>query len=149
MYIACAGLIGIVADVLISVFMRYVLNSAPAWAEQVALLLVINVAMFGASAGVRDEGHIGMESLIGLLPKNAQFWIGSLVGVFTVVFGVMLVWGSTMMGLSVMGGTIPTLGVTEFFRYLPGMIAGVLITLFSIEHLIAMFTDKEVIPSWH
>ena len=29
------------------------------------------------------------------------------------------------------------------------MIAGVLITLFSIEHLIALFTGKEVVPSWH
>ena len=80
MYIAVTCLLGIVATVVGSVFWRYVLNDAPAWSEQVALMLVINVAMFGAAAGVRDEGHIGMESMVGLLPKPYQFWIGQIVG---------------------------------------------------------------------
>lgn len=149
MYIAVVGLLGIVADVLGSVFWRYLLNDAPAWSEQVALLLVINVAMFGASAGVRDEGHIGMESLTGLLPGKIQRWVGAIVGGLTIVFGLILCWGSTMMGISVWPNSIPTVGISEFYRYLPCIIAGVLIVSFSIEHLIAMFTEKEVIPSWH
>ena len=149
MYIAVAGLIGIVIVVVSSVFWRYVLNDSPIWSEQVALLLVIIVAMSGASAGVRDEGHIGLESLIGLLPEKTQFWIGSLVGVLTVFFGALLCWGATKMGLAVMPNIIPTLHISEFYRYLPCIIAGVLIMSFSIEHLIAMFTDKKVIPSWH
>ena len=66
MYLAVAGLFGIVIVVVGSVFMRYIMNDAPSWTEQVALIMVICVAMFGASAGVRDEGHIGMESLVGL-----------------------------------------------------------------------------------
>jgi TRAP-type C4-dicarboxylate transport system permease small subunit len=149
MYIAVACLLGIVVTVVGSVFWRYVLEDAPAWSEQVALILVINVAMFGAAAGVRDEGHIGMESLVGLLPKPMQFWIGNIVGFFSILFGVSLVWGCTMMALSVWPNGIPTLGISEAWRYIPCVIAGVLIILFSIEHLIAMYTDKEVIPSWH
>ena len=54
MYIAVTCLLGIVAVVVGSVFWRYVLKDAPAWSEQVALILVINVAMFGAAAGVRE-----------------------------------------------------------------------------------------------
>lgn len=149
MYIAVTGLLGIVAVVVGSVFWRYILNDAPAWSEQVALLLVINVAMFGAAAGVRDEGHIGMESLTGLLPKKGQFYIGAIVGVITIVFGCILAWGSTMMAISVWPNGIPTLSISEAYRYMPCTAAGVLIVLFSIEHLIAMFTDKEVVPSWH
>lgn len=149
MYIAVSCLLGIVGVVVGSVIWRYVLNDAPAWSEQVALLLVINVAMFGAAAGVRDEGHIGMESLTGLLPKKAQFWIGSIVGVITIVFGLLLSWGTATMAASVWSNAMPTLGISEAYRYLPCTISGVLIILFSIEHLIAMFTDKEVVPSWH
>lgn len=148
MYIAVAGLLGIVVVVVSSVFWRYVLNDSPIWSEQVALLLVINVAMFGGSAGVRDEGHIGLESLIGLLPKPAQFWIGTLVGLITVLFGALLCWGATNMGMAVKPNMIPTLHISEFCRYLPCIIAGVLIVLFSIEHLFAMFNDEEVKPSW-
>lgn len=149
MYLAVACLLGIVGVVVGSVIWRYVLNDAPAWSEQVALLLVINVAMFGAAAGVRDEGHIGMESLVGLLPKPYQFWIGQIVGFFSILFGVALVWGCSKMALSVWPNGIPTLGISEAWRYIPCVVASVLIILFSIEHLIAINTDKEVVPSWH
>ena len=149
MYIAVAGLLGIVGVVVGSVIWRYILNDAPAWSEQVALLLVINVAMFGAAAGVRDEGHIGMESLIGLLPPNMQFWVGNIVGLLSIVFGAALVWGCSMMAMSVWANGIPTLGISEAWRYAPGVFSGILIILFSIEHLIAMHLEKEVVPSWH
>ena len=149
MYLAVACLLGIVVVVVGSVFWRYVLNDAPAWSEQVALILVINVAMFGAAAGVSDEGHIGMESLVGLLPKAYQFWIGNIVGLFSILFGVSLVWGCSMMAISVWPNIMPTLGISEAWRYIPCVVAGVLIILFSIEHIIAMITGKEVSPSWH
>ena len=149
MYIAVTCLLGIVAVVVGSVFWRYVLKDAPAWSEQVALILVINVAMFGAAAGVRDEGHIGMESLVGLLPKTYQFWVGNIVGLFSILFGVSLVWGCSKMAISVWSNIMPTLGISEAWRYIPCVIAGALIILFSIEHIIAIITDKEVSPSWH
>jgi TRAP-type C4-dicarboxylate transport system permease small subunit len=101
LYAAVAGLLRIVGVVVCSVFWRYVLNNAPARSEQVALILVISVAMFGAAAGVRGEGHIGMESLVGLLPKNIQFWIGNIVGFFTITFGVAVTWGCSMMAEAV------------------------------------------------
>src|SRR5690242_5927890 len=74
MYIACACLAGLLIVVVYGVVQRYVFNNAPPYVEQVALLLVISVAMFGASAGVRDAGHIGMDSLVMVLPPRAQFW---------------------------------------------------------------------------
>ena len=149
MYIAVAGLLSIVGVVVGSVIWRYILNDAPAWSEQVALILVINVAMFGAAAGVRDEGHIGMESLVGLLPKKMQYVVGNIVGLFSITFGLALAWGFSMMALSVWPNGIPTLGISEAWRYIPGIVAGTLIISFSIEHLIAMAQAKEVIPSWH
>ncbi len=149
MYVAVAALLGIVAIVDYGVVKRYVFNDSQPYVEQVALILVITVAMFGASAGVRDEGHIGMESLVGLLPPRAQFWVGVTVGLLTILFGVLLFGGCVMMAISVYDNLIPTLGISESIRYLPGIIAGVLIVLFSIEHLIAMARGREVVKSWH
>ena len=46
------------------VFGRYVLNSSPTWAESLALVLILYVTLIGAAVGVRDAGHIGMDSLL-------------------------------------------------------------------------------------
>lgn len=149
LYIACVCLAGLLGVVVYGVVMRYVFNDAPPYVEQVALLLVISVAMFGAAAGVRDAGHIGMDSLVRTLPAKLQFWCKAAVEVFSVGFAVALVAGGIEMARSTQGTTIPTLGVAEAYRYLPVISAGVLIVLFAIEHLIAQFTGRKVVSSWH
>jgi TRAP-type C4-dicarboxylate transport system permease small subunit len=53
------------------------------------------------------------------------------------------------LALSVAPYAIPTLGISEGWNHLPLVIAGVLITLFSIEHIIALIEGKEVEPAWH
>jgi TRAP-type C4-dicarboxylate transport system permease small subunit len=149
MYLACICLAGLLSVVVYGVVLRYVFNDAPPYVEQVALLLVISVAMFGASAGVRDNGHIGLDSLVAVLPEKIQFWCKVVVRVLSIVFATALFAGGSEMATSTHGSTIPTLGISEAYRYLPVLVAGVLITLFSIEHLMAQFTGKEVVPSWH
>lgn len=149
MYIACACLTGIIIIVDYSVFMRYGFNDSPVYAEQVALLLVISVAMFGAAAGVRDAGHIGLDSLVAIMPPAAQRYIAIIVGVINIIFGGLLLCGCVFMAHSVYGSLIPTLGISEAFRYVPPIIAGALIILFSIEHQIAAFSKQEVVRSWH
>jgi len=93
MYIACICLAGLLVVVVYGVVLRYIFNDAPPYVEQVALLLIISVAMFGASAGVRDAGHIGMDSLVMVLPKRIQFWCEAIVFVLTIAFALALLAG--------------------------------------------------------
>jgi TRAP-type transport system small permease protein len=139
LYVACACLAGLGLIVIYGVVLRYVFNDAPPYVEQVALLLVISVAMFGAAAGVHDAGHIGLDSVAKLLPLAVQRWVSVIVHLLVLLFAVVLLWGSVQMGLSTHHDTIPTLGISEAFRYLPMVIAGVLIALFSVEHLMVLF----------
>src|SRR6188474_2099698 len=69
MFAAVGGLMAIVAVVAWQVFGRYVLNSSPTWAENLALVLILYVTLIGAAVGVRDAGHIGMDSMLILLPE--------------------------------------------------------------------------------
>ena len=149
MYLACLCLSGLLAVVVYGVVLRYVFNNAPAYVEQVALLLVISVAMFGSAAGVRDAGHIGLDSLVAMLSVRVQFWCSIVVYVLSIAFGLALLAGSTEMAISTYASTIPTLGLSEAFRYLPVLLGGILIAVFSIERLIARFTGAEVVRSWH
>ena len=149
MYVACACLAGLLGVVVYGVVLRYVFNDAPPYVEQVALLLVVSVAMFGAAAGVRDAGHIGLDSLVAILSARVQFWCSIAVHLLSIVFGVALLAGSAAMAISTYGSTIPTLGLSEAYRYLPVLMGGALIAAFAFEHLVAKFSDIKVVRSWH
>lgn len=129
--LACLG-----AVVLYGVVTRYAFNDEPPYVEQLALLLVITVAMFGAATVAHDAGHIGLESLVRRLPAAAQRACVRAVAVLSIAFGLVLVWGSLQMALSTHADRIPTLGISEAWRYAPPMIAGVLIALFSFGRLL-------------
>ena len=54
-----------------------------------------------------------------------------------------------ILGQSVASYKIPNLGLPEVVRYVPLVLSGVLIVLFSIEHIIALLKGAEVEPTWH
>jgi len=149
MYVACLCLASLLCVVIYGVVLRYGFNDAPAYVEQVALILVISVAMFGASAGVRDATHIGLDSFVNLFSKEVQKNCLLAVYFFSLVFAQFLLWGGWAMGASTMNSTIPTLGISEAYRYLPVVLAGVLITIFSIEHMLAIILKRQVVKSWN
>ena len=68
-------------------FGRYVLNNSPTWAENLALVLVLYVTLIAAAVGVRDAGHIGMESLLVLLPERVREPIELVIHVLVLLFG--------------------------------------------------------------
>jgi TRAP-type C4-dicarboxylate transport system permease small subunit len=147
--IAVAGLIAIVACVSIQVFGRYVLNDTPTWAEALALVLVLYVTMLGAAVGVRDAGHIGMESLLVLVPEAIRLKLEIVIHVLVAIFGALMAWNGALLAQSVMGFNIPTLGIPEGLNHIPVALSGALIVLFSIEHVIALVKGVDVVPAWH
>jgi TRAP-type C4-dicarboxylate transport system permease small subunit len=149
MVIAVTGLLVIVVCVLYQVFGRYILNDTPTWAEALALVLVLWVTMLGAAVGVRDAGHIGMESLLVWVSAKTRHKLEIVIHLLSACFGAMMAWQGTILAESVMGYKIPTLGIPEGLNHVPVAIAGVLIVLFSIEHIIALLKGEEVVPSWH
>jgi TRAP-type C4-dicarboxylate transport system permease small subunit len=83
------------------------------------------------------------------MPARVQFWCKVVVHLLVITFALALLVGGGLMAVSTHGSTIPTLGLSEAVRYAPVLASGVLISLFSIEHLIALSTGKKVEPSWH
>ena len=149
MYFAVAGLVGIVAVVAIQVFGRYVLNDTPVWAESTALVLVLYVTLLGAAVGVRDAGHIGMESLLVLVPDRIRNRMELVIHALVAIFGAIMAWNGAVLAASVASYKIPTLGISEAFNQAPLVISGALIVLFSVEHMVALARGQEVVPAWH
>jgi len=148
-YSAVAGLIVIVGIVAWQVFGRYVLNASPTWTETLALVLVLYVTLIGAAVGVRDAGHLGMESLLVLVPEEPRRYVEMAIHVLVGIFGLAMAWNGWILGESVASYKLPNIALSESVRYVPLVLSGALIALFSIEHLLALMRGEEVEPAWH
>ncbi len=147
--LAVIGLIAVILCVQYQVIGRYVFNDTPTWAEALSMLLVLFVTAFGLAVGVRDAGHIGLESMVALLPDRWRRRIELLIHALVGLFGALMVKGGWLWMAAKWGEKKPMLPVPDGIDYLPVVIAGALIVLFSIEHIIAILRGEEVVPAWN
>jgi TRAP-type C4-dicarboxylate transport system permease small subunit len=147
--LAVAMLIAIIVCVQYQVVGRYVFNDTPTWAEGLALQLVLYVTALGVAVGVRDAGHIGLESLVVLLPEKWRLRLEILIHGFVILFGAIMAKSGWLWTTLKWSDIKPMLGVPVGADYLALVVAGVLIVLFSIEHIIALIRDEEVVPAWN
>jgi TRAP-type C4-dicarboxylate transport system permease small subunit len=147
--LAVVGLITVILCVQWQVIGRYVFNDTPTWAEGLAMLVILYVTALGVAVGVRDAGHIGLESLVVLLSPQWQHRVEILIHVLVGAFGVLMVKGGWLWTAAKWDEKKPMLGVPDGMDYLPLVIAGGLIVLFSIEHIVALVRGTEVEPAWN
>lgn len=147
--IAVALLLAVIFSVQWQVFGRYIMNDTPTWAEALALLLVLFVTALGLAVGVRDAGHIGLESMVALLPEVWQRRIELLIHALVGLFGALMAYGGWVWASAKWTEKKPMLPVPDGIDYVPLMIAGVLIVLFSIEHILANLKGEVVEPAWN
>jgi TRAP-type C4-dicarboxylate transport system permease small subunit len=147
--LAVALLLAIVACVQWQVVGRYVFNDTPTWAEALALLLVLYMTSLGVAVGVRDAGHIGLESLAVLLPEYWRLKLELVVHALVALFGFLMAKSGWLWATLKWNEKKPMLGVPEGADYVPLVVAGVLIVLFSIEHIVALLRGTDVEPAWN
>ncbi len=147
--LAVCGLIGLILCVQYQVVGRYIFNDTPTWAEGLALLLVLFVTAFGVAVGVRDAGHIGLESMVALLPDALRHKVELLIHALVGLFGALMASSAWEWATLKWDEKKPMLGVPEGMDYVPLVIAGVLIVLFSVEHIVALMQGEVVEPSWN
>ncbi|MBV2187082.1 MAG: TRAP transporter small permease [Rhizobium sp.] len=135
LYLAGAGLVVMTAIVAWQVFCRYVLNDSPSWTEPGAVILMSWFIFLGAAVGVRENNHMGFDVLLYALPPAGKKWLRMISDIFIFAFGLGMVWyGSNLVKLT-WGTTLPALGISGAWDYIPLMGGGVLITLFSLERI--------------
>jgi TRAP-type C4-dicarboxylate transport system permease small subunit len=148
-WFAGIGLILMTLIIAWQVFARYVLNASPTWGEQAALLLMIWYVMLAAAAGVREGFHIRITVFADKLPAKPRRIVHLLTHTVVGLFGLAMVWWGIELVHEVWQHVIPTLGLSRGFAYLPIPIAGVLIVVFAIEHVIADIQGREVGQLWN
>jgi TRAP-type C4-dicarboxylate transport system permease small subunit len=147
--LAAAGLVIMTAIIGWQVFGRFVLGQTPAWSEAGALVLMVWYVTIAAAVGVREGFHIRLTALVDALPEGGRKALDLLAHAVVLGFGAVLaVYGAELVART-WSHAIPSLPVPRGFAYLPLPIAGGLIVLFSIEHMLATLSGRKVEPLWN
>lgn len=134
--VSAFGLVGMTVAVSWQVFGRYVLNDSPTWTEPLAIQLMGWFILLGAAVGIRDGSHLGFDVIRLMAPKRLAlamdlfclFLIG-LFGAAMAFYGLQLVRGTWT-------ATLPVLGWPGGVDFLPIVVGGALLALFSVEQIL-------------
>ena len=136
LWLAGIGLVAMTVMVAWQVFCRYVLNDSPSWTEPGAVMLMSWFIFLGAAVGVRENYHLGFDVLLYVLPKGGKKWLRMISDLVAFAFGIGMVWyGSQLVALT-WDTTLPSLGISGGWDYVPLVAGGVLVCLFSLERIV-------------
>ncbi len=147
--VAVVGLCTILVAVLMQIFGRYVLNDSPTWTEIFALVLILYVTCLAAAVGVRDQRHIGMESIVIFLGEKGRKRVEIFVFLSMITFGMAMSYGGAILAMGVWDYMNPGLPISQGWSYVPLFGGGLLISYFAAEQIIARLLNVRVVPSWH
>lgn len=131
-------LAGVVLLVVYQVYLRYFLRHSPRWTEEIALLLMVWLAMVGAALVHRHREHVAVELVVQALPAGARRGVGRLVELLVLAFGVFMVlegWRLTRASMSqVLAGSQLPIG----YLYLGIPIGGLALSAIALAQLVGL-----------
>lgn len=119
---------------------RYVMNNSPTWTEQLTMLFLLYITLPLAAVGVREGFHLAVEIVPNLLRGRAVVWQQRGVMLCLGIFGwFMMIYGANLVSIT-WAQSLPLIGISRGYTYLPLVISGTLILVFVAEHLVWSLT---------
>ena len=144
LWVAGTGLVSMTLIVAYQVFMRYVLNSSPPWTEASSIMIMSWFIFLGAAVGVRENFHMGFDVLLYVLPKGSKGWLRAISDVAILAFSLGMIFYGGELALRGWTVRIPVLGLPQTFTYLPIVVSGVMMSLFSLERIVLRLAGEPV-----
>lgn len=149
LWVSGAGLTLMTIIIFWQVFSRYVLNRSPSWTEAFSVLLMGWFIFLGAAVGVRERTHLGFDVLLYFLPASAKAVLRTVSDVVVLAFGTgMIVYGIQLARLT-WNTVMPSLLLPGGVAFLPVILGGALVCLFSLERLAGRFAGLPVDADIH
>ncbi|NRA22329.1 MAG: TRAP transporter small permease [Oceanospirillaceae bacterium] len=129
------------------VYGRYILNDTPTWIEQLSMLMVITITFMASATGIRERTHLAVDIVPMLCSPRTRIALRLLCDLILCGFGIFM----AIMSYGLLQFTwrmeIPLLGIPEGVRYIPVIISGALVALFSatsaLSGAIYLFTHSD------
>ena len=131
-------------DVLWQVFTRFVLKNPSTWTEELAIFLLIWVALLGAAVALNRGAHLGIDYLVNKLSIRNRIYTEVFVFLCISLFSlcVMIIGGTSLVISTLKLGQIsPALGVEIGYVYLAIPISGFFLVLYSVIGLVERLVE--------
>lgn len=132
---AGAGVVIMVAIIFLQVIVRYVVHSSVTWTEPGAVMVMGWFIFLGAAVGVREGYHLAFDVVLYFVSHRVKMIFFSISDLVILAFGGGMVWFGLQLAIKTADNKLPSLGISGAFDFLPLVVGGALIVLFSIERL--------------
>jgi len=126
-------------DVTWQVITRFILKNPSNWTEELATNLMIWVGLLGAAVALNRGAHLGIDYFVGKLSEKKRLIVEVFVYTMVTLFSVfvMIGGGIRLTIITFMFGQVsPALNLPMGYVYLSVPIAGLFLSIYSIEFLI-------------
>jgi TRAP-type C4-dicarboxylate transport system permease small subunit len=145
-----ASLIAATAVMLGAIFyqvvMRYLFLRAPAWSEELAVLMFSWATLGGLALGVREGFHVALTVLPEHLPPAARRVLEAGIDLLVAALGAYLAWSGLRFFEITAGSTSAAMEYPIEILNVMAPVSGALICLFAVERLLSGAPAREAAP---
>lgn len=135
LWLAGISLVLMTAIIALHVFFRYVMDDAVVWALPSSVMIMGWFIFLGAAVGIREGYHLSFDVVLQVLPHRAVMVLHTVSDLVVGAFGVGMFWYGWSLAARTAGNTLPSLGISGAFDFIPLSAGGALIVIFSIERI--------------
>lgn len=138
------SLTGMILSVVIQVFTRFFLESAPHWTEEAARIFFIFSVAFGSGLAIRDQGYVHLEYFLDKLNVKTKYRIQMIIHGVIMLFGILISFYSIKFIQIGSSETSPSLQINMAYVFSSMFIFGILIVYYSAVVLVVKSKQKNI-----
>jgi TRAP-type C4-dicarboxylate transport system permease small subunit len=138
------SLTGMVISVVVQVFTRFFMESAPHWTEEAARMFFIFSVAFGSGLAIRDHAFVQLDYFLNKLNVSYKHKILVIIQGIILIFGILLSYYSIkFIGIG-STETSPSLQIKMSYVFSSMFILGILVTYYSAFVIVIKKTPQEI-----
>jgi TRAP-type C4-dicarboxylate transport system permease small subunit len=141
-FMVVAMLFAMVVMVFGNVLMRYVFDTGITVSEEMSRYCFIWLTYLGAMVAMREGGHLGMDTLVKVLPVTGKKVCLFLSEVLMLMCNGMFLWGTYQMHELQVTNISPVVGISMIWIYGMGYIVSVVMGVLNINKLYLLLTGQ-------
>lgn len=138
------SLLGMVISVVIQVFTRFFMESAPHWTEEAARIFFIFSVAFGSGLAIRDHAFVQLDYFMNKLNTSNKKIIQIIIHVIILLFGLLLSYYSIKFIEIGSSETSPSLQINMSYVFSSMLILGILVSYYSAFVMLIKTKQQEL-----